>query len=63
MTQGAMQLRDKISYLIQTVDWDQFKSEKVLIPSIEVKALLINAVKKTDKMISRITEDTINDKE
>lgn len=44
------ELREKIQEIIYKTDWDKFKSQKVLLPSLEIQALLVNAVKKIDKV-------------
>lgn len=63
MTTGITELQEKIQAVIESTDWDQFKSQKTLVPTIEIKALLINAVKESKKIITSIMADSINDKE
>ena len=63
MEKGVVQLRGRVQEVVDVTDWDQFKSEKVLVPSIELKALLLNALKKADRIIAAIMADTIKDKE
>jgi len=63
METGITELKDKIQNVIDTTDWDQFKSVKTLEKTIETQALLINAVKKCNKVITLIMEDTIKDKD
>ena len=63
MEKGVVQLRGRVQEVVDVTDWDQFKSEKVLVPSIELKALLLYALKKADRIIAAIMADTIKDKE
>lgn len=63
MTTGAVELRERLERVLKGTNWDKFKTDKTLIPSLEIHALLINAIKKTDKMIDSIMADTIHDKE
>lgn len=49
--QEAVDLRNEINNLIDQTDWNQFKAENNFILSIEAKALLMNALKKMNRII------------
>lgn len=51
-------LRSQLQDLIDTTDWDIFKSKDTLVPTLEVQAMLTNAVKKLTKInVNFVTEE------
>ena len=59
METGITELKNKVQGVIDSTDWSQFKSINTITPTIEIQALLINAVKKCNKVITLIMQDTI----
>lgn len=49
--QEAVDVRNEINNLIDNTDWNRFKAENNFILSIEAKALLMNALKKMNRII------------
>ena len=51
-------LRSQLQDLIDTTDWDSFKSKDTLVPTLEVQAMLTNAIKKLSKInVNFVTEE------
>ena len=51
MKDELMDLLAQISVIIIETPWNDFKDQRTLIPTIEVKALLLNAQEKVKKML------------
>ena len=55
---SVTELKVKIQQIIDSTNWNQFKSQNTMVPTIEIKALLLGAVKKSNKILSSIEENT-----
>lgn len=43
-------LQHELQRLIKETDWNSFKSKDTLVPTLEVRAMLLNAAKKLSKI-------------
>jgi len=57
---GASSIREKLMDILFSSDWESFDTPELMEKGIELKAHISNGIKKCDKIVSIIMEDTIN---